>query len=100
MKIPEKYARHYMDYALQNREDWDWFDTEWDQIQRAWDWVKNQEATLGLSFLRIFDTFLDKRNLWSEEIMWSQEGIRLSEELGDLRQKSIFQNYLVLLWQM
>jgi hypothetical protein len=30
MRIRERHARHYMEYALQHREDWDWFDAEWD----------------------------------------------------------------------
>lgn len=50
MRIAERHARHYMAYAYEHRDDWDWFDDEWGQILRsAWEWVKHQDASLAVS---------------------------------------------------
>lgn len=94
MRIAERHARHYMAYAYEHRDDWDWFDDEWGQILRAWEWVKHQDASLAVIFIRIFESFLDRRSLWLDEIAWAQEGARLAEETDDHRQRSVFLNYL------
>jgi hypothetical protein len=68
MNIFERHARFYMTYALDHREDWDWFDQEWSQIQRAWSNIKRLENSLCIDFLLVFDRFLDRRSLVWDEI--------------------------------
>lgn len=71
-RVRERYAHYYLEYAQQHSNDWAWFDNEWPQIQRAWEWVSEQDdhEALVLNFV------------WALRLY--QEGTRGSNPVGRL----------------
>src|SRR5689334_16202283 len=94
MNALKRHAYFYLTFALEHGEDTDWFDTEWEQIQHAWSAIKEEQSTLCLAYLKIFDVFLDGRSLWADEIEWAKLGIEIAERMIDRRHECFARNLL------
>lgn len=82
-RIWERHTGYYLDYAEAHLENWAWFDAEWTQIQRAWEWVssKSQDNKLALRYVQSFYPLQDQHNLWQASIAWSERGLEAARSL-------------------
>jgi len=72
MSAWERCAHYYLSWFQSSIVDWRRVEAELGQIQRAWAWVdsKSGDEGLVLEYVWGLHTFLEKRGLWREAIMY------------------------------
>src|SRR4051812_8161884 len=80
----ERHARYYLEYAESHSEDWAWFDREWPQIKRAWQWInKHQERLFIQAYVEHLSAYLELRGLWHETLDWAKQELSVITEETD-----------------
>lgn len=83
-RVKERHAHYYLKYAQSHPGDWAWFDREWPQIRRAWEWIHtNGDSLIAHDYIEHLSSFLQLRGLWSEALTWAEWGLANTAEHDD-----------------
>ena len=80
-----RHAQFYLTYAQTHPDDWHWFESEWAQIQRAWNWINARDdcAARVLESARAFIPFFEQRGMNQTTLEWALCSLQAARTLGD-----------------